>query len=173
MDIEQLERLHDAEQKFDKACQQIIVLDQQIRDLETLYKRAVKSKKNAFRYNLRLKLSVITGVKMMYHHYAGTQAEEINRARHSLGGYFENNNDSESDNADVIHEDQDGEENYPSTSSASTSASSSSTQREQRNSTSSTRMDVEDSVVNYSASGSQHESTAMTPSDASSDSEAS
>ena len=37
------------------------MIDAQIRELEILYKRAQKSKKNASRYNLRLKLSVVSG----------------------------------------------------------------------------------------------------------------
>ena len=78
-------KLNDAQLKFRKACQQIILLDQQIRDLEVRYKRAVKNKKNSFRYNLRLKLSVVTGVKMMYHHYASTKGDEIERMRQRLG----------------------------------------------------------------------------------------
>lgn len=144
MDIEQLERLNDAEQKFDKACQQIIVLDQQVRDLETLYKRAVKSKKNAFRYNLRLKLSVITGVKMMYHHYAGTQAEEISRVRRILSGYFENNNDSESDTPEVgiteIQQQHSGDEHQ---------ASSSISSRESGNSGAANDIDLDDTETRY------------------------
>ena len=79
------DKLNDAQLKFRKACQQIILLDQQIRDLEVRYKRAVKNKKNSFRYNLRLKLSVVTGVKMMYHHYATTKGDEIEKIRQQLG----------------------------------------------------------------------------------------
>ena len=55
------EKLHDAEQRLTKSLQQILVIDSQIRELEILYKRAQKSKKNASRYNLRLKLSVVSG----------------------------------------------------------------------------------------------------------------
>ena len=55
------EKLHDAEQRLQKSLQQIVVIDGQIRELEILYKRAQKSKKNASRYNLRLKLSVVSG----------------------------------------------------------------------------------------------------------------
>jgi hypothetical protein len=55
------EKLHDAEQRLQKSLQQITVIDGQIRELEILYKRAQKSKKNASRYNLRLKLSVVSG----------------------------------------------------------------------------------------------------------------
>ena len=55
------EKLHDAEQRLRRSLQQILVIDAQIRELEILYKRAQKSKKNASRYNLRLKLSVVSG----------------------------------------------------------------------------------------------------------------
>ena len=80
------EKLHDAEQRLQKSLQQIVVIDSQIRELEILYKRAQKSKKNASRYNLRLKLSVVSGIKMMYHHYSSSKREEINRLRTQLFG---------------------------------------------------------------------------------------
>lgn len=79
-----LEKESDARIKFERACQQIALLDQKIRDLEVRYKRAVKFKKNSFRYNLRLRLSVVTGVKMMYHHYASTKAEELTKIRRQI-----------------------------------------------------------------------------------------
>ena len=55
------------------------MIDAQIRELEILYKRAQKSNKNASRYNLRLKISMVSGVKMMYYHYATSKREEINQ----------------------------------------------------------------------------------------------
>lgn len=79
-----LEKETEARLKFEKACQQIALLDQKIKDLEVRYKRAVKNKKNSFRYNLRLRLSVVTGVKMMYHHHASTKAEELTRIRRQI-----------------------------------------------------------------------------------------
>lgn len=79
-----LEKESDARIKFERACQQIALLDQKIRDLEVRYKRAVRFKKNSFRYNLRLRLSVVTGVKMMYHHYASTKAEELQKIRNQI-----------------------------------------------------------------------------------------
>lgn len=82
MDTQMLEeKVSEARSKFERACQQIVLLDQKIKDLEVRYRRAVKNKKNSFRYNLRLRLSVVTGVKMMYHHYASTRAEELSRLR--------------------------------------------------------------------------------------------
>ncbi|GFS20893.1 hypothetical protein ElyMa_001582400 [Elysia marginata] len=85
MDIQLLDdKMNEARSKFERACQQIVLLDQKIKDLEVRYKRAVKNKKNSFRYNLRLRLSVVTGVKMMYHHYASTKAEELARLRRQI-----------------------------------------------------------------------------------------
>jgi len=79
------DQLEEAQQKFDRACDQIAVLDRQIHDLDARYRRAVKQKKNSYRYNLRLKLSVTTGIKMMYHHYASMRADEISKIRRQLG----------------------------------------------------------------------------------------
>lgn len=73
------EKVADTQTKIEKACKHIVQLDKKIKDLEVQYRRAVKHKKNSFRYNLRLRLSIVTGVKMMYHHYASTKAEELNR----------------------------------------------------------------------------------------------
>lgn len=85
-----LEKETEARLKFEKACQQIALLDQKIKDLEVRYKRAVKNKKNSFRYNLRLRLSVVTGVKMMYHHHASTKAEELTRIRRQINNSIQN-----------------------------------------------------------------------------------
>ncbi len=79
-----LNQLRHAERCFDRACDQILVLEQQIETLEGRYKHAVKQRKNSFRYNLRLKLSVVTGVKMMYHHYAAMKNEDIQEIRRRL-----------------------------------------------------------------------------------------
>ena len=55
------EKLHDAEQRLVKSGQNIQVLEEQIKELDVLYKRALDAKKHACRYNLRLKLSVLSG----------------------------------------------------------------------------------------------------------------
>lgn len=80
------EKLRDAVLRLDKAQNQIVSLDKQIRELDLLYKRAQTTKKHSFRYNLRLRLSVITGIKMMYHHYKSSKEEEINEIHARLYG---------------------------------------------------------------------------------------
>lgn len=67
------------QEKLDNAYRQIVFLDQQIRDLKRLYKRAEKNNKYAFRYNIRMKMSIASGIKMMYYHYANTKVAELER----------------------------------------------------------------------------------------------
>lgn len=95
------EKLNDAQLKFEKACQQIVLLDQKIKDLEVRYKRALKNKKNSFRYNLRLRLSVVTGVKMMYHHYASTKADELHRLHRQRHAVIRNASESADTSSDT------------------------------------------------------------------------
>ena len=78
-------RLSLARDRFEKSYRQIHILDRHIRDMEHRYRRAVCEERNSFRYNLRLKLSIATGIKMMFHHYASIQVEEINSVRRHLG----------------------------------------------------------------------------------------
>jgi len=99
------EKLSDAQGKFDRACQQIVLLDQKIKDLEVRYKRALKHKRHSFRYNLRLRLSAVTGVKMMYHHYASTKADELHRLhqeRHAVTRQASTSHDSMSDTREDV-----------------------------------------------------------------------
>ncbi|KAL3208853.1 hypothetical protein MRX96_038540 [Rhipicephalus microplus] len=54
--------------KLDNTYRQIGFLNQQIRDLKRLYKRAEKYNKHAFRYDILIKRSIASGIKMVYCH---------------------------------------------------------------------------------------------------------
>lgn len=71
----------DARFKLDSAYRQISHLDNQISYLRKLFRRAEKNKGYAVRYNLRMQLSIVSGVKVMYHHYAAMKEERISRLR--------------------------------------------------------------------------------------------
>lgn len=82
MTLEQIsDALEEAKGKLDCACRQIAHLDNQISYLRKLFRRAEKNKGYAVRYNLRMQLSIVSGVKVMYHHYAAMKEERINRLR--------------------------------------------------------------------------------------------
>ncbi|CAN7989717.1 hypothetical protein HPB47_004631 [Ixodes persulcatus] len=67
------------QEKLDATYRQIVFLDQQIRDLKRLYRRAEQNNKYAFRYNIRMKMSIASGIKMMFYHYANTKVTELER----------------------------------------------------------------------------------------------
>ena len=63
--------------KFHRATDQLSLLDQRIKDMKIRHGRAIKNQKNAFRYTLRQRLTVLFCVKMMYFEYAGKMADEM------------------------------------------------------------------------------------------------
>ena len=67
--------------KFNRACGQMTLIDMRIQDCQTRYNRAMKASKNAFRYSLRLRLAVLTGVKMMFYEYAKGMADKMDNIR--------------------------------------------------------------------------------------------
>ena len=59
--------LHRAQTRFRKACIQLKLLNKQLTDMNDRYTRAKDDNFRCFRYNLRLKLAVIEGVRNMYY----------------------------------------------------------------------------------------------------------
>ena len=78
--------LHRAQTKFRKACIQLKLLNKQLTDMKDRYSRAKDENFRCFRYNLRLKLAVIEGVRNMYYDYAYMKAEDVARLRQDLFG---------------------------------------------------------------------------------------
>ena len=78
--------LHRAQTRFRKACIQLKLLKKQLTDMKDRYSRAKDDNFRCVRYNLRLKLAVIEGVRNMYYDYAYMKAEDVARLRHDLFG---------------------------------------------------------------------------------------
>ena len=53
--------LSDAERRFRRACDQIVLLNQKLGEVQKRYKNARRTNNRSFRYNLRLKLAVVEG----------------------------------------------------------------------------------------------------------------
>jgi len=73
-----------AERRFRKACDQIVMLNQRLGDVQKRYKMAKKSNNRSFRYNLRLKLAVIEGSRNMFYDYAYAKADQVAELRREL-----------------------------------------------------------------------------------------
>lgn len=76
--------LSDSERRFRKACDQIVLLNQKLGAVQKRYKSAKNDNNRSFRYNYRLKLAVIEGVRNMYYDYAYAKADEVAKLRREL-----------------------------------------------------------------------------------------
>ena len=76
--------LSTAERRFRRTCDQIVLLNQKLGDVQKRYKAARKSNNRAFRYNLRLKLAVIEGARNMFYDYAYAKADQVADLRREL-----------------------------------------------------------------------------------------
>lgn len=76
--------LGEAEHRFRKACDQIVMLNQRLSDVQKRYKMAKRNNNRSFRYNLRLKLAVIEGSRNMFYDYAYAKADQVASLRLEL-----------------------------------------------------------------------------------------
>ena len=76
--------LSDAERRFRRACDQIVLLNQKLGEVQKRYKNARRTNNRSFRYNLRLKLAVVEGVRNMYYDYAYAKADQVADLRREL-----------------------------------------------------------------------------------------
>jgi hypothetical protein len=76
--------LDEAEGRFKKACDQIVLLNQRLGEVQKRYKMAKRTNNKSFRYNLRLKLAVIEGARNMYYDYAYIKADQVAELRREL-----------------------------------------------------------------------------------------
>ena len=76
--------LNVAERRFKKACDQIVLLNQRLGEVQKRYKMAKRTNNRSFRYNLRLKLAVIEGARNMYYDYSYIKADQVAELRREL-----------------------------------------------------------------------------------------
>ena len=78
--------LIDNEKKFKRACEQIVHLNHRMDEMQHRYTKAKRANHRSFRYNLRLRLAVIEGLRNMYYDYAHHKAEAVAELRRELFG---------------------------------------------------------------------------------------
>ncbi|KAK6177889.1 hypothetical protein SNE40_012763 [Patella caerulea] len=86
-------RLHDelseTEHRFHRAYEQIVLLDNKLKDLQVRYNRAKRDGNRSFCYTIRLKMSGVQGVRNVYRQYIEKKAEQILQFRQILQGFRE------------------------------------------------------------------------------------
>ena len=74
----------ESERRFKKAFDQIVLLNQRLGQVQKRYKTAKSENHRSFRYNYRLRLAVIEGVRNMFYDYAYVKADQVAELRREL-----------------------------------------------------------------------------------------
>ncbi|KAK6177893.1 hypothetical protein SNE40_012767 [Patella caerulea] len=77
-------KLLETEQRFHRAYEQIVLLDNKLKDLQVRYNRAKRDGNRSFCYTIRLKMSGVQGVRNVYRQYSQHKSEKIIQLRQSL-----------------------------------------------------------------------------------------
>ena len=77
-------KLHDSKRRFNRACDQILLLNTRLRGLRKRYNSARSSDSKTFRFPLRMRMLVAEGLVKSYYHYANMKRYEILELRSEL-----------------------------------------------------------------------------------------
>ena len=76
--------LYESESRFKKACDQVVLLNDRLEGLQRRYNKAREENHRSFRYNLRLRMATVEGVRNAYYEFACEKAEKIAELRYHL-----------------------------------------------------------------------------------------
>ena len=106
-------KLQEHERQLVRACEQIILLNDKIRGLTKRYESAKLECFRSFRYNLRVRLAVVEGVRNVFYEYARDMAEDIADLRRELYGQnVEIITDTDHDTEDELGLNDDDDDDY-------------------------------------------------------------
>lgn len=94
--------LYETETRFKKACEQVVLLNDKLEGLQRRYDKARQENHRSFRYNLRLKMASVEGVRNAYYEYACEKAEKIAELRYYVSA--NSNSDSEEYESDSMEQ---------------------------------------------------------------------
>ena len=99
-----LDQLKQMNKKFRLACNQVVLLNNEIEYLQIRYDKSVADQRRSFRYFLRLKIATHEGVRNMLYEYACRRADQLDAMHEQLlrDGVIEHELDlSDLDDSDI------------------------------------------------------------------------
>lgn len=96
------------ERRFKRVCRQLVLMNNNIRAVKARYDRALKVDRKSIRYNLRLRILTLEGVRNMFWEYAQERADRLDEMEKDLKESYDIDWDDVSDEA--IAEDQEADE---------------------------------------------------------------
>ena len=88
-------KLHDSQRRFNRACDQILLLNSRLRCIRKRYNLARSSDSKTFRFPLRMRMMVTEGLIKTYYHYADVKRAEILECRAELTKFDDFDNEDE------------------------------------------------------------------------------
>jgi len=95
--------IQQVDSKFQKACCQLKKLNRIMDEQQLRFVRAENNGQQSFRYNQRIRLCVLEGVKDMYYEYAYRLAQKLDDMRKAAGYIIITDEDEEWSDTDNIH----------------------------------------------------------------------
>lgn len=86
MDSSLYAKLQEAENRTQKACQQMLLLSDKLDYMKEKYEKAVKDNIRSYRYPLRMRIVVLEGIINMYYQYTSEKHKEAEMLRYKLFG---------------------------------------------------------------------------------------
>ena len=81
---ELVSEMRQMDRKFKRACQQVILLNNRIKETQTKYDRAVRKRRRSFRYHNRLRQVTLEGVRNMFLEYANRHGDRLDEMQDRL-----------------------------------------------------------------------------------------
>ena len=82
--FEMYAKLHDSQRRFNRACDQIQLLNTRLRGLRKRYTSARSTDSKTFRFPPRMRVMAVEGLVKTYYHYADMKRNEILKGRAEL-----------------------------------------------------------------------------------------
>ena len=77
-------QMREADRRFQRACRQLVLLNNHLEDLNTKYRRCKRNNMRGLRYGVRLQLSTVEGLRNMFYEYACQRADELEEMQQCL-----------------------------------------------------------------------------------------
>ena len=69
--------IEETETKMYRACEQVVIMDRKLKNLKKRFTTATKNGHRPVRYNLKIQISTLEGVRAAYRTYAVLKSEEV------------------------------------------------------------------------------------------------
>ena len=95
--MQQYGDLYESERRFNRACQQIEILNTHLLDTNQRYTAAKEADRKVHRYSIRMRIMIVEALLRTYCHYARQKRAEILNLRHLAFGEIDETSEYEED----------------------------------------------------------------------------